>query len=476
MMKHFLSAILFLYVLCGQAHQVTYYIKEYNSKIGAFVLTASGVRPVGSYAEFESKFGATTGNRYNQVPRNQQATLWLMGWEGCSIEGITLSMCSNNTSGTAGVTLTIGDRECYSQRPEAFNSEYWFGEWVSKDHGMYVDIAKPLPSPARVGEAEDVAITIKGGTPEGSVYVNAITIDYTTAGATEIPLGWSYEKVEAKGKLTAGDVLMLYRSGDAAGDIDGMQNQHYLDAIALNGTANVDDPFVSIFTLEEAAGGHWRLANQYGEHLGATAAQSLIWDGGIDTWDITLGYDGATIASTNTKYGTLRYNAPAGSYPRFWNYTSKTLPLPYIYRRTRQQQPVLSTSLTLPATERRYSLSTSQEDSPALDTLVLRPILLPTTATDRRIFWQSTNEQVAIVRSGIVNIVGCGDATIIARSADGASEAQCHIIVDDALSGIVSPTISRTPFMQWDLQGHPLLSAPQGQLYIDSQRRINIRQ
>lgn len=58
---------------------------------------------------FENEYGATAGNRYNQIPRNRQATLWLEGWQGCTIEGITLSMCSNKTSGTVGLNVSAGD-------------------------------------------------------------------------------------------------------------------------------------------------------------------------------------------------------------------------------------------------------------------------------------------------------------------------------------------------------------------------------
>lgn len=472
--------LLVLSILCAQAEQVTYYIKEYNSKLGTFILSASGMRPAGSYADFESKYGATTGNRYNQIPRNQQATLWLMGWQGCTIEGITLSMCSNNASGTAGLSITVGEEECYGMRPAEFASEQWFGRWVSKDHVVYVDVEKPLPAPITVGADAEVGITIKGGTQEGSVYLNAITIDYSTPGTTEVPLGWSYEKVEAKGKLAEGDVVMLYRSGDAAGDIDGMQAQKYLDAIGVNSTANVDDPFITLFTLQSAEEGNWKLINQYGETLGATGAQSLAWDDGVDTWNITLGYDGATIASTHTKYGTMRYNAPSGSYPRFWNYTSKSLPLPYIYRRTRQQQPVVSTSLVLADTERRVRIAAPASEGALPDTLVLRATLLPATATDRRIRWTSSDEEVAVVRSGIVELLCPGETTITATSADGGCSAQCHLIVETATEGIelqqlpasAGNCLPTLPELHWDLSGKPQKSRPSESLYIDALRRV----
>lgn len=407
---------------------MTYRIVEFNKSTEAFTLAPSGMRPVGSYAIFENEYGATSGNRYNQVPRNREATLWLEGWEGCILKAVTLSMSSNKSSGTFALKVTSGGEEKYNTRVEAFNSEQWFGQWVDKALNVYVDMTKQFDSPITVDG--EVGITIKGGTQEGSVYIDAITVEYDPClEETESPMGWVYEKVEAKGKINDGDKIMMYRSGSAAGDIDGMELSHYLDAMGIASTTNVDDPFISVFTANHDASGHWTLTNQHGQKLGARSAQNLAWDEGVTTWDITLGYDGATIASTNTKYGTMRYNAPAGSYARFWNYTSKTLALPYIYRRTRQLQPVVSTSISLADSERTVTQGEQ-------DTLVIKHELLPTTTTDRRLQWQSSNERVATVRSGIVSIMGPGTAIITATAMDGGSSATCLINVKPGEGGI----------------------------------------
>ncbi|MBQ0069573.1 MAG: Ig-like domain-containing protein [Bacteroidales bacterium] len=406
------------------SESITYSITEFNKSTGEFTLAPCGVRPAGSYVWFENEYGATTGNRYNQVPRNREATLWLEGWDHCTINGITLAMCSNNKAGTFALKVTADGEELYSIRSEDFASELWFGRWVSKDLHIYVDINKQFDAPITVADDAEVGITIKGGTPEGSVYIDAITIDYTPGPGvvTESSLPWIYEKIEAKGTLNDGDRVIMYRSGNAAGDIDGMDTSHYLDAIGVVSTTKVDDPFISIFTANKTADGHWTLTDQHGQRLGAKAAQSLAWDEGVTTWDITMGYDGATIASTNTKYGTMRYNAPSGSYARFWNYTSKTLQLPYLYRQARQQESVISTRLTLSATERTVEMGTQ-------DTIVINHEFTPTAVTNRRVAWTSSNERVARVRSGIVEIAGPGTATITATAMDGGSSATCVINV-----------------------------------------------
>lgn len=404
------------------AETITYRITGYNTSIEDFTLAPAGIRPAGSYAYLDNEYGATTGNRYNQIPRNREATLWLEGWDGCKINSVTLSMCSNKESGTFALVVSSGGEQCYKTSTEAFNSSQWFGRWVNKDLHVYVDITRDFPSPITVDD--NLGITIKGGTQEGSVYLNAITIDYTPAQGmkTESALPWIYEKIEAKGKLNDGDVVMMYRSGNAAGDIDGMDKSHYLDAIGLASTTTVDDPFINLFTARKDSNGHWTLTNQHGQMLGALGEKNLAWDNGVTTWDITMGYDGATIASTNTKYGTMRFNAPSGSYARFWNYTSKTLQLPYLYRQARQQEPVISTSLTLSASERTVEMSTQ-------DTIVINHSFYPATVTDQRVSWTSSNPGVARVRSGIVELLAGGTTTITATAVDGASSATCVINV-----------------------------------------------
>ena len=81
--------------LCVHAAEVTYRIVEFNKTTDDFTIAASGMVPKDSWVYFENKFGATTGNRYNQIPRNNEAALHLEGWQGCRIKSITLSMCSN---------------------------------------------------------------------------------------------------------------------------------------------------------------------------------------------------------------------------------------------------------------------------------------------------------------------------------------------------------------------------------------------
>ncbi|MDO4512161.1 MAG: dockerin type I domain-containing protein, partial [Bacteroidales bacterium] len=413
-----------LLALSAHAAEITYRVASYNADAADFVIEAWGEKPQGAIAYFENDFGATTGNRYNQIPRNRQASFVLFGWQGCTIKGITFSMCSNNKSGTIGYSITDGDEEIYKMNPVDFASSEWFGEWLSKDHGVYADITKTLN--LQPLSTDTLVLTLKGGTAEGSVYINSITIHYEAPEglALESPMGWVYEKLEKKSTIAEGDVIMLYRSGDAACDIDGMATSKYLDAIVINSTSNVTEPEVLQFTLGKE-GTAWTLTDQFGRRLGASGAQNLTWDAGVTTWNITLGYDGATIASTNTKYGTLRYNAPATSYPRFWNYTSTSLALPYAYRRVRQNQPLACSSITLNHSERTVTLGEQ-------DTIMVKATVAPVKATDKRVTWHSSNPDVATVKGGIVHPVGMGTAIITATTVSGGLTAEMRLTVNGA--------------------------------------------
>lgn len=438
--KSIAMAALLMVSAGAHAAEVVYRIVEYNKTTQDFILSASGQVPKGSYAWFENEYGATTGNRYNQIPRNRKATLWLSGWQGCTIRRITFSMCSNSKSGQVGFSVGEGKSATLVFPPRDFADEAWFGQWVSKDLGVYVDITQPVTAECF---ASDLAnITLQGGTAEGSVYIDAITIRYDESPGTvlESPLGWRYDKLTKKSTLQEGDELMIFRNGCAAGDIDGMEStSHYLDAIAVASTGDVSDPEVLRFTLGKSAdnSSHWTLTDQHGRRLGAKGKGALAWNEGVTTWTVDLGIDGATIASTHTPYGTLRFNAPAESYPRFNLYTSTSLPLPILYRKAKQNEAVVSTSLSFAESEMTVALSQGH--------VALRPTVSPSKVTDGRIAWTSSNKAVATVNGGFVTLKSEGSAVITARTMDGGAEATLQLTVADD-TGILSPTAgARTP-------------------------------
>ena len=448
------TAVVCVATLSINAAEVVYRIVEYNKTIGDFTLAASGSVPHNSWAYFENDFGATTGNRYNQIPRNRKASLVLQGWQGCRIKNITLSMCSNNKEGEAALVVADGETTVYTEAAAEFSSDKWFGRWVSKDLGVYVDVTRQLDLAAFT--SDEAVITVKGGTAKGSVYLDAITIEYDApeGASLESPLGWSYEKLEAKGTLNEGDQLMIFRNGCAAADIDGMEKSQYLDVVALANTTDVSDPDVLRFKLAKGeTAGCWTLTDQFGRRLGATAKGKLAWNAGDTQWKIELGYQGATITSATAAYGTLRFNEPESSYARFGLYTSKTLPLPFLYRRTTQQQPVAITSIDFGASEQSASIDQS--------VLALRPELKPSKVTDRRLVWTTDNADVATVNGGLVMLNGVGEATITATSHDGGAKAS--ILIKVTASTGISTTVA------------PATASPAARKVIDGNRVVIIK-
>ena len=425
--------------VAADAAEVVYRIVEYNKQTAEFEIAACGMVPRNSRVYFENEFGATTGNRYNQIPRNREAVLYLEGWQGCKVRSITFSMCSNNKSGQVGVALNDGGTTLYESAPVDFASSEWFGSWVSKDLGVYVDVTKQIDATAIA--TDDATIVVAGGRSEGSVYLDAITIDYDEDGVElESPLGWQYEKLTKKSTLNAGDEVMIYRNGAAAADFDGMDESHYLDAVAVPSTADVTSPDVLRFKLGKSAdGAAWTFTDQHGRKLGATGKQQLAWDEGATEWTVDLGYDGATIAPAGTEYGTLRYSTPDNNYARFNLYTSKSLPLPFLYRNGEQKQPEQSRSLAFAEEEQTVSLDAAH--------IGLRPTLLPKTTTDKRLRWTSSDESVATVAGGFVTLLGVGETTITAAAYDGGAEATMRLIVTEptAVNGVTSGTKMQRP-------------------------------
>lgn len=439
MARKAMTIVAFLTIsVAADAAEVVYKIVEYNKQTAEFKMAACGMVPRNSRVYFENEFGATTGNRYNQIPRNREAVLYLEGWHGCKVRSITFSMCSNNKSGQVGVALNDGGTTLYESAPVDFASSEWFGSWVSKDLGVYVDVTKQTDAPAIA--TDDATIVVAGGRSEGSVYLDAITIEYDEDGIElESPLGWQYEKLTKKSTLNAGDEVMIYRNGAAAADFDGMDESHYLDAVAVPSTSDVTSPDVLRFTLGKTDAQNWTFTDHHGRKLGATGKQQLAWDEGATEWTVDLGYDGATIAPAGTDYGTLRYSTPDNNYARFNLYTSKSLPLPFLYLKGEQKQPEQSRSLAFAEEEQTVSLDEAY--------LGLRPTLLPKTTTDKRLRWTSSDESVATVAGGFVTLLGVGKTTITAAAYDGGAEATMRLVVTEptAVNGVTSGAKMQRP-------------------------------
>ncbi len=428
------TTVLFLLLSCAAsifAESITYnVVKDDDLK---YVIKPFGMKPAYSYAEFYNEYGNVYGARYNQIPKDKKAELYLVGWEGCTIKSITFNMCSNAKSGGASFKVMAGTTSLFNMGSTAFNSPQWYGAWVSHINYVYVDVTKPMTTNYVIQEDEVVEITITGS--ESSVYINSYTIEYEPGVTpTESALGYTYVKVEKNEKLVEGDDILIYYRGVAAGDIDSTQTYPYMDAFLVTSLANVYEPELMYFKLRKN-GDYWRFVNQYGDTLGATADKKLAWNKGGMDWTIALTFDGAEIANTNSNYGVLRFNQPAESWARFTNYTSNTLPLPYIYRRVKQNEPIVATSITIPES---VALTLCQ------DTIILRSTLLPKTTTNQRTFWKSTDESVVVVRDGIVRPISAGQADIVVFSSDSSLTDTCRVTIAECPIVVTDITLNPT--------------------------------
>ena len=413
------------------AESITYnVVKDDDLK---YVIKPFGTKPAYSYAEFNNEFGNIIGNRYNQIPKDKKAELYLVGWEGCTIKSITFNMCSNAKSGGASFKVMAGTTSLFNMGSTAFNSPQWYGSWVSHINYVYVDVTKTMTTNHVVQPDEDISIVITG--TESSVYINSYTIEYEPGVTpTESALGYTYVKVAKNEKLVEGDDILIYYRGVAAGDIDTTQTYPYMDVYSVHNILDVYEPELMYFKLRKN-GDYWRFVNQYGDTLGATAVKKLGWNKGGMDWNIALTFDGAEIANTNSNYGVLRFNQPAESWARFTNYTSNTLPLPYIYRRVKQNEPIVATSITIPES---VALTLCQ------DTIILRSTLLPKTTTNQRTFWKSTDESVVVVRDGIVIPISAGQADIVVFSSDSSLTDTCRVTIAECPIVVTDITLNPT--------------------------------
>ena len=77
-------------------------------------------------------------------------------------------------------------------------------------------------------------------------------------------------------------------------------------------------------------------------------------------------------------------------------------------------------------------LDTEQLSLMVGENATLTATVLPDTATDKRVFWRSSNASVAMVQDGLVTAVGKGTATVTAFT-DNGKTATCTITVEEAL-------------------------------------------
>lgn len=161
------------------------------------------------------------------------------------------------------------------------------------------------------------------------------------------PGSYTYNLVTDASTLAAGDVIVLgstfTKSGTetsvAAGPFDG---QSYLSVVEASVTDGIITSAGAIELTIGGSTGAWTLATSNGT-IGTTEAKKMNENGsGTTTWTISITEGNASITSTNSSYGTIKYNSNA---PRFLNYTSGQTAI-QIYKKT-LSTPKTLTSISL---------------------------------------------------------------------------------------------------------------------------------
>lgn len=206
-----------------------------------------------------------------------------------------------------------------------------------------------------------------------------------------------YIQVTDASTLASGDIIRLgcASKGKAAGAMGGNSYFASADATFSNGVMTSNDAIDIVLGESE---GVWTLTTSEGM-IGTTGAKTLKIGSGTNTWTISIDKDGhASITSTNTSYGTIKYNSSA---PRFLNYASGQTAIE-IYKLDDGKQ---NQSISFDKVEVLAFLGETV-DSPSLS------------GAQTAVTYSSGDESVATVdpTSGEISLVGVGSAVITAEA------------------------------------------------------------
>lgn len=241
-----------------------------------------------------------------------------------------------------------------------------------------------------------------------------------------------YVKVTDVTKLETGDkVIMGYN--ESAVNSEKCSTGKFLDAISEGVTASGDTLSVTNTIGEITLGTVATGTTEDGETIITTTLTvngvllKVVKDGtnfstkATATQDFTIAIDksgNAIITNLGSKKPYFRYNS---SNPRFALYTSTTMAMIQLYKKTSGDPSVHVESV---------ALTPSTANMVTGDELTLTATVLPNNAGNKDLTWSSDKESVAKVSSkGVVTAVAAGVATITATSVDGGKTATCVVTV-----------------------------------------------
>ncbi len=131
--------------------------------------TASGDIPAGATCVYEQ-----TGNKSGQMTAGHTIDMTFNGYDGVTLQGVTLTMKSNTSSGAGELQMKVGENTVWEITAGTFASPSWYGaystEWVEISHSLNDQIVP-----------EGASITLHLGASANSLYLDAVAIEYTAA-------------------------------------------------------------------------------------------------------------------------------------------------------------------------------------------------------------------------------------------------------------------------------------------------------
>ena len=263
------------------------------------------------------------------------------------------------------------------------------------------------PDTTAGSESGGIVFDGKNGTVYGDVTLQE-DLEIGTDETLTIPEG---STLNTNGNLTNNGTIV--NKGTLNGDLTGGTGT------VVNAPAITDQPKSQTVTEGQSAS---FTVTATGESLSYQWQQSA--DNGLSWTDI----DGATsathtIAATSTDMSGTQYRCVVSNSAGSITSDAATLTV------NAATVPVTDVSLD----KGTISLFTGESET-------LTAVVVPVTATDKSVTWESSDTAVATVQDGTVTAVGAGEATITVKTADGGKTATCTVTVTDKTYTISADT------------------------------------
>lgn len=160
-----------------------------------------------------------------------------------------------------------------------------------------------------------LTITIAAANITGDIVVTII--------GTKIKGSNTFELISSTSELSAGDEVIFVCEGKGVAATNLVYEKTFLGSEEVTITDHQvdleDDSEVQVYTLGGSTG-NWTFAREDGTKLGVTGVKNISFgSSATNTWTISISSGTASVTSTTSSYGTMKYNSDA---PRFTTYGS----------------------------------------------------------------------------------------------------------------------------------------------------------